>query len=64
MNKIELLRLLSHLCVAGLFVYAWQTAGTERNWKQLILPVTLAEYSQVSLPFEYKNHKNGVAGVS
>ncbi|MBR1637812.1 MAG: hypothetical protein IJ688_00330 [Treponema sp.] len=42
MNKIEFLRLLSHLCVAGLFVYAWQTAGTKRNWKQLILPVTLA----------------------
>ena len=43
MNKIEFLRLLSHLCVAGLFVYAWQIVGTkERNWKNLILPVTLA----------------------
>lgn len=42
MNKIEILRLLSHLCVAGLFVYAWQTAGTIRNWKNLILPVSLA----------------------
>ena len=42
MNKIEILRFLSYLCVAGLFIYAWQTAGTKRNWKQLILPVTLA----------------------
>ena len=43
MNKIEFLRLLSHLCVAGLFVYAWQIVGKkERNWKNLILPVTLA----------------------
>lgn len=42
MNKIEILRFLSYSCVAGLFVYAWQTAGTKRNWKQLILPVTLA----------------------
>lgn len=43
MNKIEFLRLLSHLCVAGLFVYAWQTVGTkEINRKKLILPVTLA----------------------
>ena len=29
------------MCVAGLFIYAWQTAGTKRNWKNLILPVTL-----------------------
>ena len=42
MNKIEILSLLAYLCVAGLFIYAWQTAGTKRNWKQLILPVTLA----------------------
>ena len=42
MNKIGILRFLSYLCVAGLFIYAWQTAGTKRNWKQLILPVTLA----------------------
>ena len=43
MNKIEILRFLSCLCVAGLFVYAWQIVGTkERNWKNLILPVTLA----------------------
>ena len=43
MNKIEILRFLSYLCVAGLFIYAWQTAGTkEINWKKLILPVTLA----------------------
>ena len=42
MNKIEILRVLSYLCVAGLFIYAWQTSGTKRNWKQLILPVTLA----------------------
>ena len=43
MNKIEFLRLLIHLCVAGLFVYAWQTVGTkEINRKKLILPVTLA----------------------
>ena len=41
MNKIEILRFLSYLCVAGLFIYAWQTAGTKRNWKNLILPVTL-----------------------
>ena len=43
MNKIEILRFLSCLCVSGLFVYAWQTAGTkEINWKKLILPVTFA----------------------
>lgn len=42
MNKIEILSLLAYLCVAGLFIYAWQTAGTKRNWKNLILPVTLA----------------------
>ena len=43
MNKIEILSLLAYLCVAGLFIYAWQTAGTkEINWKKLILPVTLA----------------------
>ena len=31
------------MCVAGLFIYEWQTAGTkEINWKKLILPVTLA----------------------
>ena len=42
MNKIEILRFLSYSCVAGLFIYAWQTVGTKRNWKQLILPVTLA----------------------
>ena len=41
MNKIEILSLLAYLCVAGLFIYAWQTAGTKRNWKNLILPVTL-----------------------
>ena len=39
----EILRFLSYLCVAGLFIYAWQTVGTkEINWKKLILPVTLA----------------------
>ena len=42
MNKIEILRLLAYLCVAGLFIYAWQTAGTKRNWKNLILLVTIA----------------------
>ena len=45
MNKIEILRFLSYLsysCVIGLFIYGWQIAGTKRNWKQLILPVTLA----------------------
>lgn len=43
MNKIEFLRLLIHLCVTGLFVYACQTVGTkEINRKKLILPVTLA----------------------
>lgn len=43
MNKIEILRFLSYLCVAGLFIYAWQTAGTkEINWKKLILLVTFA----------------------
>lgn len=43
MNKIEILRSLSYLCAAGLFIYAWQTAGTtEINRKKLILPVTLA----------------------
>lgn len=42
MNKIEILRFLSYSCVAGLFIYACLTAGTKRNWKDLILPVTLA----------------------
>ena len=42
MNKIEILRCLSYLCVAGLLVYAWETFGTKRTWKQLILPATLA----------------------
>lgn len=43
MNKIEILRFLIYLCVAGLFIYEWLTAGTkEINWKKLILPVTLA----------------------
>ena len=37
----QILSLLAYLCVAGLFIYAWQTAGTKRNWKNLILPVTL-----------------------
>ena len=45
MNKIEIfeiLGILSYSCVIGLFIYGWQTAGTKRKWKQLILPVTLA----------------------
>ena len=43
MNKIEILGFLSCLCVAGLFIYAWQTDGTKLiNRKKLILPVTLA----------------------
>lgn len=42
MNKIEILRFLSYSCVIGLFIYGWQTAGTIRNWKKLILPITLA----------------------
>ena len=43
MNKIEILMFLSYLCVAGLFVYICQTAGTkEINMKKLILPVTFA----------------------
>lgn len=43
MNKIEILMFLSYLCIAGLFIYTCQTAGTkEINWKKLILPVTLA----------------------
>ena len=36
MNKIEILRFLSYSCVAGLFVYAWQTVGTKKkNEKKL-----------------------------
>lgn len=43
MNKIEILRFLSYLCITGLFIYAWQTDGTKLiNRKELILPVTLA----------------------
>lgn len=43
MNKIEILRFLSYLCIIGLFIYAWQTDGTKLiNRKELILPVTLA----------------------
>ena len=43
MNKIEILRFLSYLGAAGLFIYAWQTAvAKETNWKKLILPITLA----------------------
>lgn len=43
MNKIEILRLLAYLCVAGLFMYVWQIAGIkEINRKKLILLVTIA----------------------
>ena len=43
MNKIEILRFLSYLCVAGLFIYVCQTVGTkEINWKKLILAITFA----------------------
>lgn len=42
MNKIEILWFLSYSCVAGLFIYVWLTAGTKRNWKDLVLPVTIA----------------------
>lgn len=42
MNKIEILRNLSYLCAAGLFIYAWQIDGIKLiNREKLILPVTL-----------------------
>lgn len=31
MNKIEILGFLSCLCVAGLFIYAWQTEEINRK---------------------------------
>lgn len=31
MNKIEILRVLSYLCAAGLFIYAWQLSVDKRT---------------------------------
>ena len=43
MNKIEILRFLSYLGAAGLFICAWHTAVTKKiNRKKWILTVTLA----------------------
>ncbi len=45
-NKIEILRFLIYscvLCIAGLFIYAWQIDGIKKiNREKLILPVTIA----------------------
>ena len=56
MNKIEILRFLIYLCVAGLlaiFIYAWQIIGIKKiNRKELILPITLVVLATTFISLE------------